>query len=35
MTPELILVLGKGIIWWLIPLGFCCYQLWTVRRRGD
>lgn len=33
MSSEALLILGKGLLWWGIPLAFCLYQWWTVRRR--
>lgn len=35
MTSELLLIIGKGALWWGGLLAFCAYQIWTVRRRDD
>jgi hypothetical protein len=38
MTGGELLILGKAVIWWLLPLAFAIQQLVSVRRlrrRGD
>lgn len=32
MSAEAILVLGKGLLWFGLPLAFCAWQIWSVSR---
>ena len=31
MSPEAILVVGKGVLWFGLPIAFCVWELWKLR----
>jgi hypothetical protein len=31
MNPEIVLVAGKALIWFAIPLGLAAWELWRLR----
>lgn len=31
MSSEAMLVLGKGALWFLIPVALCLWELWKLR----
>jgi len=31
MLVEILLILGKGVLWWAIPLGFALRELWLLK----
>ncbi|MEL7310448.1 MAG: hypothetical protein AAFN07_02950 [Pseudomonadota bacterium] len=33
MSSEAILILGKGVIWFLLPIAFCAWEIWKLRDR--
>lgn len=35
MSSGALLVAGKALIWFAVPLGLAIYELWTVRRPTD
>jgi len=35
VTSGALLVAGKALIWFAVPLGLAIFELWTVRRPRD
>jgi hypothetical protein len=35
MNPESLLVIGKAMIWFAVPLGLAIWELWRMRKDDD